>query len=195
MTQHTDLVLVEKVLNGDKIAFGELIEKYQKQIYSLTYRLTNNADDAQDLAQEVFIKVYQVLSKYDKDRPFFPWLYRVATNVCYTELRRKPNGEVSLEKVIEVGSLIPISPEQPEEEYVQNETQELVQQALAALPENYRIPMVLRYLEELSYQEIADAMELPLTTIETRLYRGRILLQKKLNLVFERGLTNEMSGS
>ncbi|MFA5535987.1 MAG: sigma-70 family RNA polymerase sigma factor [Bacillota bacterium] len=195
MTQHTDLVLIEKTLNGDRIAFGELIEKYQKQIYSLAYRLTNNADDAQDLAQEIFIKVYQVLSKYDQERPFFPWLYRVATNVCYTELRRKPNGEVSLEKVIEVGSLIPISPEQPEEEYVQKETQMLVQQALAELPENYRVPMVLRYLEELSYQEIADAMELPLTTIETRLYRGRILLQKRLNLVFERGLTNEMSGS
>jgi len=195
LTQHTDLVLIEKTLNGDRIAFGELIEKYQKQIYSLAYRLTNNADDAQDLAQEIFIKVYQVLSKYDQERPFFPWLYRVATNVCYTELRRKPNGEVSLEKVIEVGSLIPISPEQPEEEYVQKETQMLVQQALAELPENYRVPMVLRYLEELSYQEIADAMELPLTTIETRLYRGRILLQKRLNLVFERGLTNEMSGS
>lgn len=195
MTQHTDLVLVEKTLNGDKIAYGELVERYQKQIYSLTYRLTNNADDAQDLAQEVFIKVYQVLGKYDRERPFFPWLYRVATNVCYTELRRKPITEVSLDKIIEVGSLEPISPEQPEEEYVQNETQKLVQQALADLPENYRIPMVLRYLEELSYQQIADAMELPLTTIETRLYRGRILLQKKLNLVFERGVTNEMSGS
>ena len=71
----------------------------------------------------------------------------------------------------------------------------LVHQALAELPENYRVPMILRYLEEFSYQQIADAMDLPLTTIETRLYRGRALLQKRLNLILERGVSNEMSGS
>lgn len=195
MKQYTDNDLVQQCLAGDRQAFSDLIERYQKQIYSLAYRLTNNVEDANDLAQEVFIKLYQVLHKYDGNRPFFPWMYRVASNVCYTQLRRKPAQEVSLDKIIEFGPLVPESPDQPEAQYEQKEIQRLVQQALAELPENYRVPMVLRYLEEFSYQQIADAMDLPLTTIETRLYRGRALLQKRLVLILERGVTNEMSGS
>lgn len=195
MEHLTDDVLVRKCLAGERQAFAELVQRYQKQIYSLAYRLTNNAEDAQDLAQEVFIKVYQVLHKYDGERPFFPWMYKVASNVCYTELRRRPSPEVPLDNIIEFGPLVPVSPEQPETEFERKEMQRLVHQAIAELPENYRIPMVLRYLEEFSYQQIADAMELPLTTIETRLYRGRALLQKRLNLILERGVTNEMSGS
>lgn len=195
MEQLTDEVLVQKCLSGDRQAFAVIVQRYQKQIYSLAYRLTNNPDDAQDLAQEVFIKVYQVLAKYDGNRPFFPWMYKVATNVCYTQLRRKPSQEVPLDKIIEFGPLVPVSPDGPESQFERKELQRLVHQALAELPENYRVPMVLRYLEEFSYQEIADAMDLPLTTIETRLYRGRSLLQKRLNLILERGVSHEMSGS
>jgi len=188
-----DEVLVQKSLAGDRQAFAVIVQRYQKQIYSLAYRLTNSPEDAQDLAQEVFLKVYQVLSKYDGQRPFFPWMYKVATNVCYSYLRRKPSHEVPLDKIIEFGPLVPTGLEGPEAQFERKELQRLVQQALAELPENYRIPMVLRYLEELSYQEIADVMDLPITTIETRLYRGRSLLQKRLNLILERGVSHEVS--
>ncbi|HHX50151.1 MAG TPA: sigma-70 family RNA polymerase sigma factor [Clostridia bacterium] len=195
LEKYSDEVLVQKCLDGDRSAFEEIVRRYQKQIYSLAYRLTNHLEDAQDLAQEVFIKLYQVLEKYDAQRPFFPWMYKVATNVCYTSLRRRPANEVPLEKVIEFGPIVPQSQHQPEERYETKEVQLLVQQAIAELPEKYRIPLVLRYLEEFSYRQIAEAMDLPLTTIETRLYRGKALLQKRLDPILERGERHEMSRS
>lgn len=190
-----DEVLVQLCLGGDRAAFAEIVRRYQKQIFSLTYRLTNHVEDAQDLAQEVFLKLYQVLDKYDGNRPFFPWMYKVASNVCYTALRKKPQQDVPLEKVIEFAPLVPKKESQPEDYTEARETQRLVQQAIAELPENYRVPLVLRYLEDLSYQQIAEVMDLPVSTIETRLFRGKSLLQKRLSLVLERGGKHEMSGS
>lgn len=191
-----DEELVQLCLQGDRAAFAEIVNRYEKQIFSLAYRLTNNVEDAQDLAQEVFIKLYQVLDKFDGQRNFFPWMYKVATNVCYTALRRKPQQNVPLEKVIEFAPLIPKSDSQPEEYTEKREMQQLVQKAIAQLPENYRLPIVLRYLEEMSYQQIADAMGLPLSTIETRLFRGRSLLKQRLSLLMEgREKKRELSGS
>jgi len=193
LEKYSDEVLVQKCLEGDRGAFAEIVRRYQKQIYSLAYRLTNHMEDAQDLAQEIFIKLYQVLDKYDTQKPFFPWMYKVATNVCYTLLRKRPADEVPLEKVIEFGPIVLQSQNQPEERYEAKEMQLLVQQAIAQLPEKYRIPLVLRYLEEFSYRQIAEIMDLPLTTIETRLYQGKALLQKRLDSILQRGEHHEVS--
>lgn len=182
-----DEALVKLCLEGDCTAFAEIVNRYQKQIFTLAYRLTNQVEDAQDLAQEAFLKIYQVLDKYDTSRPFFPWMYKVATNVCYTALRKKPQEEIPLDKVIEFAPTVPQAATQPEDYTEVKETQRLVQQALAQLPEKYKVPMVLRYLEDMTYQQIADVMEVPITTIETRLFRGRSLLQKRLKNL-ERGV-------
>ncbi len=192
----SDEVLVAQVLKGEKTAFGDLIRRYEKQVYSFAYNLTNNKDDAQDFAQEAFIKIYKNLHKYDKSKPFFPWMYKVATNVCYSKLKQiKPKvSEVSLEKVIEFSPLIPDRATSPEEYSQTREIQRLVNQAIAELPEKYRVPLVLKYLEDMSYKEISENMEIPVSTIETRLYRGRALLQKRLAVVLERGERNEVSG-
>lgn len=190
---YTDQELVQKTLDGDMDSFSVLVERYEKQIYSLTYRLANNPEDARDMAQEVFIHIYKVLDKYDQDRKFFSWMYKVATNVCYNALRRGKNEQsVSLDKVIEIMPLIGWPETQPEQQYERKETQELVRQAVADLPEKYRVPLVLRYLQEMSYKEIAEYMDLPLTTIETRLYRGKAMLQKKLEYYGEGGSVHEM---
>lgn len=189
-----DQALVTLSLGGDRAAFGEIVRRYQKQIYSLAYRLTNDAEDAQDLAQEAFIKLYKVLDKYDREKPFFPWMYKVAANVCYSKLRKRPREqEVSLDKVIEFSPLIPQQDTYPEDYCETRETQRLVQQAIAELPEKYRMPLVLRYLEDLSYKQIAEVLDLPVTTIETRLYRAKALLQKRLAVVLERGVQHEVS--
>ena len=169
-------------------AFAEIVRRYQKQIYSLAYRLTNHMEDAQDLAQEIFIKLYQVLDKYDTQKPFFPWMYKVATNVCYTLLRKRPADEVPLEKVIEFGPIVLQSQNQPEERYEAKEMQLLVQQAIAQLPEKYRIPLVLRYLEEFSYRQIAEIMDLPLTTIEL-VFTGQGPVTEKIDPILQRGST------
>lgn len=188
-----DEALVKLCLEGDRQAFAEIVERYQKQIFSLAFRLTNQVEDAQDLAQEAFLKIYQVLDKYDPTRPFFPWMYKVAVNVCYTALRKKPEPTTPLDKVIDFAPLIPETYTQPEDYIEVKEIQNIVGQALAELPENYRVPLVLRYLEDLTYQQIADVMDLPLTTIETRLFRGKSLLQKRLTAILERGVKHEMS--
>lgn len=195
MERLADEILVSKTLQGEKNAFCELIRRYEKQIYSLAYRLTNNLEDAQDLAQEAFSKIYLVLEKYDPGRPFFPWMYKVANNVIYSHLRsqRNKNQEISLDKVIDFSPLIPNRDTHPEEYSTSRETQRLVQQAIAELPEKYRVPLVLKYLEDLSYKSIGEILDLPVTTIETRLYRGKILLQKRLNKVMEGGEFYEVS--
>lgn len=194
----TDQELVQKTLGGDKEAFSFLVQRYQRQIYSLTYRLTNDPEDAQDLAQEVFIHIYKVLGKYDQDRKFFSWMYKVASNVCYNSLRKAKSEQavsLDLDKVVEFAPLVNNNGTQPDEYYERRETQVLVQQAVSELPEKYRLPLVLRYLEDLSYREIAEYMDLPVTTIETRLYRGKALLQKRLHFLGEGGPVHEVSRS
>ena len=193
MDRPPDEMLVKSCLQGDMGSFGELVRRYQKQVYSLAYRLTNDAEEAMDLSQEVFLKIYQVLERYDDTRPFFPWMYKVASNVCYSLLRKRPQESVPLEKVIEFTPLIPKIESQPEDYYESREIQQLVQRAIAELPEKYRVPLVLRFLEDLTYQQIAEVMELPVSTIETRLYRGKALLQKRLSIVMEKGVRRELS--
>ena len=124
---YTDQELVQKTLDGDADSFSILVQRYQKQIYSLTYRLTNDPEDARDLAQEVFIHIFNVLGKYDQDRKFFSWMYKVATNVCYNALRRGKTERqaVALDKVIEITPLVARNEAQPEEYYERRETQEL----------------------------------------------------------------------
>jgi RNA polymerase sigma-70 factor (ECF subfamily) len=192
----SDETLVARVLKGENAAFGILIKRYEKQIYSFAYNLTNNKDDAQDFAQEAFIKIYNNLHKYDKSRSFFPWMYKVSTNVCYSKLKqsRPKVNEVPLEKVIEFSPLIPDRATNPEEYSQTRELQRLVKQAITELPEKYRVPLVLKYLEDMSYKDISDTMDIPISTIETRLYRGRALLQKRLAVILERGERNEVSG-
>ncbi|GAW93770.1 sigma-70 family RNA polymerase sigma factor [Calderihabitans maritimus] len=196
MDKLTDEALVEYCLQVNREeGFAEIVRRYQRQIFSLAYRLTNNEEEAKDLAQEIFLHLYRSLDKYDRSRKFFPWMYRVATNVCYTFLRRKPPTAIPIDKVIEFTPLIPHLDSQPEDYCEVKEIQRLVQQAIADLPENYRLPLVLRYLEDLSYRQIAEIMEVPITTVETRLYRGKALLQKRLSVILERGPKRELSRS
>jgi RNA polymerase sigma-70 factor (ECF subfamily) len=185
-----DEELVVLCLQGNRDAYAELVKRYERQIYSLAYRLTNNYHDAVELSQEVFLHLYRVLDKFDGDRKFFPWMYRIATNVCYNSLKKKPKESTSLDQVME---FVSDDESQPEVTYEKKEIQETVQKAIAELPENYRIPMVLKYLEDQSYQQISEIMDLPVSTIETRLYRGRIMMKKKLKHILERGAKIGMS--
>ncbi len=193
MDRLQDEKLVVLCLQGKREAFEVLVKRYERQIFSLAYRLTNNYDDAVDLAQEVFLHLYRVLDKFDGNRKFFPWMYRIATNVCYNALKKRPKESYPLDNVIDFTSSVPDRSTQPEYYYESKEVQESVHKAIGELPENFRIPIVLRYLEDMSYQQISEAMNLPVSTIETRLYRGRIMLQKYLGNLRERGAKNGVS--
>lgn len=190
-----DEILVKLIVHGNTDAFNELITRYQKQIYSLAYRLTNNIDDAKDLTQEAFIKIYLALGKYDDSRPFSPWMYKIATNIIYSKLRNRKSRlqEVSLHNGIDFLPLIASVETHPEEYSIINENQSLVQQAISELNDRYRVPIVMKYLENLSYKDISGLLDLPIKTVETRLYRGKILLQNRLKMDMEGDVRDEMS--
>ena len=195
MYRLSDEALVTMTLNGHSASFEELVRRYERQIFSLALRMMNNQEDANDVAQDIFIKIYHALPKFDESRKFFSWMYKIAMNVCYTQLKKRPPESYPLDNVIDFAPFLPDIDSQPEEYFESKEMKELVQQAISELPDNFRVPILLRFMEELSYQQIAEVMELPVTTIETRLYRGKALLQKRLAKILERGVKSEVSRS
>lgn len=174
-----DQALVERCLTGDARAFDELINRYKRQVFALIYRLIRNQSDAEDVAQETFIKAYRNLSSYDPAHPFLTWLFKIAHNSAIDFLRaQKPESlsihdddnpldiedtQISLEDKIEASS-----------------QQELIEKVLSALPPLYREILVLRHQQELSYEEIAESLSIPVGTVKIRLFRARDIMKQKL---------------
>lgn len=184
MPERSDEQLVTLVLNGHTESFQILVERYQKQVFSLAYRLCGDYDEAQDLAQESFLRIYQELPRFDLSRRFFPWMYRVAHNACVNQLQRRPRDISPIDENFDLSDENDPSA-RPDQAYDRLEQAGTVREAIASLPENYRLPLVLKYLRNMSYQEIADQLDLPVSTIETRLFRGRNLLKKALAAYME----------
>jgi RNA polymerase sigma-70 factor (ECF subfamily) len=172
---------------GDLEAFGAVVEAYQDQLYTLALRLLCDSAEAQDAVQETLLRVYQHLPRYDDRFKFSTWVYRIATNACIDRLRRRrsessldgwsEDGEGSLAFLHErIASTVPT----PEQALVQSETVSEVQRALGDLPPLYRTVIVLRYVQDLSLQEISDILHVPITTIKTRIHRGREALKQLL---------------
>lgn len=180
--------LTQRAKRGDREAFAELIEIYKDKIFQLAYRMVGNRQDAEDIAQETFLRVYANLHSYDDSYKFSTWIYRIATNLCIDRGRKK-RPDFSLDEETELGqgmdwySRLSSSEKTPEDKVVTQELQETVQGALSQLQPKYRSIMILRYIEDLSLQEISDIVKLPITTIKTRIHRGREALRSKLRLM------------
>jgi len=177
--------LTKLALNGDQRAFAELVELYKDKIYHLAYRMLSNRHEAEDIVQETFLRVYRNLDRYDDKQKFSTWIYRIATNLCIDRLRkRKPtyslDAEMNDQEGIDGYSIIPSDNVTPETELLLSETQSMIYEAIDSLPVKYRSVMILRYLQDLSLQEISDVLDMPVTTIKTRVHRGREFLRKKL---------------
>jgi RNA polymerase sigma-70 factor (ECF subfamily) len=180
--------LTERAKRGDREAFAELIEIYKDKIFQLAYRMVGNRQDAEDIAQETFLRVYANLHNYDDSYKFSTWIYRIATNLCIDRGRKK-RPDFSLDEEIESGqgmdwySRLSSNDKTPEEKLVTQELQETVQDAISHLAPKYRSIMILRYIEDLSLQEISDVLKLPVTTIKTRIHRGREALRSRLRFM------------
>ncbi|WP_342563170.1 RNA polymerase sigma factor SigW [Paenibacillus sp. FSL R7-0345] len=177
--------LTKLALKGDQRAFAELVELYKDKIYHLAYRMLNNRHEAEDIVQETFLRVYRNLDRYDDKQKFSTWIYRIGTNLCIDRLRkRKPtyslDAEMNDQEGIDGYSMIPSTNVTPETELLLSETQRVIYEAIDSLPVKYRSVMILRYLQDLSLQEISDVLDMPVTTIKTRVHRGREFLRKKL---------------
>ncbi len=177
-----DQVLIEQSKSGDPEAFGRLVRRYQDAVYSLCYRMVGDPAEAEDLAQEAFLRVYRSLGRFRRGAPLRPWLHRITINVCLDALRKRKDVVVAQGNPDETIDRLetPRKDEVPESALLSRETQFRVQRALLQLPDEYRAVLVLRYLEELSYQEIAEAIDVPLSTVETRIHRAKKMLGQVL---------------
>ncbi len=183
MPDHTDEQLMEQSRKGSREALSELIQRRHGAVYSLCYRMMGNAAEAEDLTQESFLRLYRSLDKFRPGMRVRPWLHKIVVNLCLDALRKRRTAVLQLDELAE-GACQPQPPrgdELPEEAFLGREAQLAVQDALLRLPSEYRVVLVLRYLEDLSYQEVADTLGVPLSTIETRVYRAKKMLGRLLS--------------
>jgi len=166
-----DQALVKKVLSGDLDAYGELVQIYQTSVFNVCYRVLGNRRDAEDLTQEAFLRAYNNLGSYDPGRPFGPWMRTLAANLCYNKLNRRELPRVDLIDERDLPEKDTIN--NPEKALEISQENQKLYQALWDLPHQYRIAVELRHFQELSYQEMAQTLNLPLNTVRSHLYRGR----------------------
>jgi RNA polymerase sigma-70 factor (ECF subfamily) len=170
-------IWILRSLQGDQQAFANLVSWYQRQVYNLAYRMLGNPEDAEDAAQEVFLRAYTALSSFELGRKFSSWLLSIASNLCIDILRRRRYAWTSLEDV----SFRLVSPiEEPSGAVLRQEQAGQMQHLLRRLPEKYRLVVILRYWYDLPYEEIAATAGLSLNTVKTRLHRARLMLAKAL---------------
>ena len=173
--------LLLRLQDGDEAAFETLVRLYEKKVYTLCRRMCGNDEDAQEAAQDAFLSLWRSAKSFRGDASLSTWIYRLATNACIDLLRRNKRGgeRVSLDDEETTFELVDAAP-LPEQALERKETQRLINEGLAALPEEYRAILLLREAEGLSYAEIADAMHLELGTVKSRISRGRVLLRNYL---------------
>ncbi len=180
-----DLELIQAVLQGDRERFGELVERYQGRLVNHLFRMLRSVEEARDLAQEVFFKVYQALDRYDPRYRFSTWLFRVAQNAAIDRIRKRRLQTVSMDRQPdpEGGSRsweFSADGPDPYRELRSHELSLAIQRAIEGLPWEYRELIVLRHYGELSYGEIAELKEMPLGTVKNKLFRARQMMKEKL---------------
>lgn len=186
MTDLKERDLIRRAKQGDMLAFEELILKHEKIVYNLALRMMNYSEDAKDISQEVFLKAYRSLSNFDERSAFSTWLYRITHNTCIDEMRkRKGKQSFSLEEELEneEGSMqrqIADEGDTPEESLLRAEQRNEILQALDNLSEEHKAAIVLRDVKGLSYEEIAEILEVTLGTVKSRISRGRNQLKNEI---------------
>ncbi len=171
----TDRECARRARRGEVEAFGELVQRYQSSVFNVCYRLMGERRDAEDMAQEAFVRAYQRLETFDLDRPFGPWMRRVAANICLNRLSRRELLRVPLDEDHDRLDAAAETPAEGGKDRVGD-----LRQALAALPAGYRLVIELRHFQDMTYEEIAAATRTPVGQVRTHLFRARRLLARKL---------------
>jgi RNA polymerase sigma-70 factor (ECF subfamily) len=183
---HSDLGLVEECRKGDVSAFDEVVRRYKDRIYNVVYRFLGNHEDALDVSQEVFVRAYRGIRDFKGKAQLYTWLYSIAANLARNRLRDGSrmgrNRGTSLEALQEAapGSVPASTAETPFTVAANRELEALLQRCLAELPDHYRMTFILRTFEDLSYEEIAEAMGCPAGTVKSRLNQARRMLRERL---------------
>lgn len=178
MTREQEAAIVRKVLGGDANAFETLVLEYEKNVYNIALRMTGNSEDAADMTQEAFIKAYNSLQSFRGDSKFSVWLYRIVSNVCLDFLRsknRRPTVSLSVEDDDGEDAQLDVADESQSPELLLDRklTRDSVRRGLDSLPPDYRQILLLREIQGLSYDEIAQALSLEVGTVKSRIFRAR----------------------
>ena len=181
-----DRELVASAKTGDNKAFEALLKKYRKSVYYMLLKMIKNPDDAEDLTQEAFAKAFNSIEKFDATYAFSTWLFRIATNNCIDFIRKKRVQTVSIDQPMEGddGSNIRFDVKDddldPNQSMLKQQRKRFLNMAIDRLPEKYRMLVELRYFKELSYEEVAQELQIPLGTVKAQLFRARELLNQEL---------------
>ena len=183
--------LIRQCIGGRRRAFDELVARYEGSVYNVCLRMLGDPADASDVGQEAFVRAYLALDRFDVSRPFRPWILRIATNLCINAAKARRGGQVSLDdpspaqaEPAEGGLDIADAGRGPEAVLESRELHDRVRRAVLALPETYRAVAVLRHVEGLSYEEIAEATGMAMGTVKTHIFRAKKLLREKLSDLF-----------
>lgn len=175
--------LLENIKKGDKRSFERLVSLYEKTVYHICHRFFNNEEDALDATQDVFLKLFRFIDKFEGKSSFKTWLYRIASNTCLTISENKKKEKEGLLQTM-IGWWNSIITYTPEDKIIENEdkiiNKKIIAENLAKVPEIYRIPLILKDIEGMSMDKISEILEIPLGTVKSRLNRGRAVLHDKI---------------
>ena len=198
---HPDVALVERVRGGDLSAYDALVRKYERQLFRIAQHITQNREDAEDVAQDSFLKAYEKIDQFQGNSKFYTWLVRIAVNESLMRLRKRRTGRmVSIDEEIETeeGSvprdLADWAPD-PEQNYNQAELGEILRKTIQGLPPGFRTVFTLRDVENLSTEETAETLGLSIPAVKSRLLRARLQLRERLSRYFRRKKSPEKTGS
>jgi RNA polymerase sigma factor (sigma-70 family) len=180
-----DYQLVLKAREGNQKAYADLMQRYKDSIYFMSLKMVNNREDAMDITVETFAKAFEKLDKYQPEFAFSTWLFRVATNNCIDFLRKKKLSTVSIDNMMDEDDDRPMQIKSdtlnPEETSIKKQQSKDLKVLIESLPARYRNLLTLRYFDELSYEEIAQQLDLPLGTVKAQLFRAKYLLGNIIN--------------
>lgn len=176
----TDL-LIERCLTGDQQAWEQIVRQHWRKVYNLAYKFVGKHDEAEDLAQDIFVKIFKALKTFDRRANFQTWLISISRNLCIDHYRSVRKERETMARDVDASALSPVSKERgPHALAEHSDLRELLRKALAELPPALRTAVVLRDLQEYSYQEIADQLNLPEGTVKSRINRGRLELARQI---------------
>ena len=190
-----DLTLVKRVRGGDQRAFKLLVERYQRKVYAVALGMLKDKEEAMDVSQEAFVKVYKYLDHFKGDASFYTWLYRITVNICIDIIRKRAGAggeavefdetlpmDVSEANIGALGSRLGTN---PQKSALRRELAEKIQEALAAVPEKHRAILLLREIEGMSYEDLSRTLDIPKGTVMSRLFHARAKVQKILSQYLE----------